>query len=135
MTDKEKYIKKAFQHYNENKKRLNSLSYDGLKAVDYSRQQTKAVARSDDYALIKYVDEKQKLLKAVAVVDRTLDYYDIRAKAFADGKATYIRFRWVKKMSYEHAAIECNIPSSTACYWLKEIREVAYTICDIYKLW
>lgn len=131
MTDKERFVKQAFKNYKENKKRLKSLSFGNVKAVDYSRQKvSESTFQGRENALIGYLNEKEKIERQITIVDKTIWYYEL------DGgeKANYIRFRWVKGYPLYRVAMECYIANGTAVKWGKEILETAARVVDLFNL-
>ena len=136
MLDKEKYIKRVFKSYKDNKRRLRELSFDEVRAVDYSKtRSTSGAPKGTEEALVSYIDEKRKLEKQVDIVERTLEYYRIDEKAKCSGYANIIRWRYIKGYSYNRAIIECNLPESTMNFAIRGIMETAAAIADIYSLW
>ena len=135
MTGKEQFIKAAFKNYRKNKKRLSEMRFDNLRAVDYTRKKAKSKCGGFEDALAAFIDEKIAIEKAVELVDRTLYHYEVIERAHADGKALYIRCRFLQGMSFARAGIECGVGDSTATNWLKDIRETAAAVADLYALW
>lgn len=134
--NKEQYIKRAFKNYHKNKQRLRELSFNTVRGVDYGKATNKnGTPKGHEQALVNYLDEKRELEKQVEIVERTLAWYRVQERAKGCGKAEYIRHRFIKNMSFERAGIECSVGSTTASYWLNEIRETAAAIADIYTLW
>lgn len=134
--NKEQYIKRAFKNYYKNKQRLRELSFDTVRGIDYTKATSKnGTPKGHEQALVCYLDEKRELEKQVEIVERTLDWYRVQERAKGCGKAEYIRHRFIKNMSFARAGIECCVGSTTASYWLNEIRETAAAIADIYTLW
>ncbi len=133
MTDKEKYIKRTFKCYKENKKKQRAASFESVRAVDYSRAMGSGNCRSDglESALVQYIDEKSKLEKQIAIVEKTMWYYQLDG----NGKYDYIRFRWVKGYPIYRVAMECYIGITTANVWGKEILQRAAAVADLFDLW
>ena len=134
MQNKDKMIKKAFAEYRQNKKRLSEMQFETLRGRDYNTAKTK-IRTGQETALVSYIDSKAAIEKAVEIVERTLYHYEIYERAYADGKAQYIRCRFVQGMGFTRAGVECGVPDSTACFWYSDIRETAAAIADLYNLW
>ena len=136
MLDKEKYLKRVFKSYKDNKRRLRELSFDEVRAVDYSKtRSTSGAPKGTEEALVSYIDEKRKLEKQVDIVERTLEYYRIEEKSKGLGKANFIHWRYVKGVKFCRAFMECNVSESTGFYWVRDIMQTAQAIADIYSLW
>ena len=131
MTEKERYVKQAFKNYKENKKQLRSISFDGVKTVDYSRPKvSESTFQGRENALIGYLNKKEKIERQIMIVERTIWYYEL------DGgeKAKYIRFRWIKGYPLYRVAMECYIANGTAVTWGKEILSTAARVADLFNL-
>lgn len=135
MTDKRKYVKQSFQMYLNNKRRLEALNIPGLGGVDYSRA---AIGHSEangvETQVVKYLDEKNALEKRVELVKRTIEHFKVECAAKGKGHYKYICARWLRRMSYRRAAIECEIPERTAGFWIEEIYTIAEAIAETYNL-
>ncbi|MBQ9728196.1 MAG: hypothetical protein IJV85_01225 [Clostridia bacterium] len=136
MTDKEKYIKRAFKCYKENKKKLREASFESVRAVDYSRVMGGGNRRPDglESALVQYIDDKTELEKQIMIVEKILWYYQLDDKTGND-KIKYIHFRWEKGYPIYRVAMECCIGTTTACAWAREILKRAAAVADLYDLW
>ena len=135
MTEKEKYIRQAFARYRKNKKQIAEMRFEQSNSA--SPPATKSRKNSNGYenALIGYIDKKLKLEKACEIVERTLYHYEVYERANGDGKAQYIRCRFLQGMSFALAGVECELAESTACFWLEDIRTTATAIAETYNLW
>ena len=134
MEEKEQYIKQAFKQYRMNKKLLSEMQFETLRGAGYNTAKPKQRAGYEN-ALAAFIDNKAAIEKAVEIVERTLYHYEIYERAYADGKAQYIRCRFVQGMGFTRAGVECGVPDSTACFWYSDIRETAAAIADLYNLW
>ena len=136
MMDKEKYLKNAFKAYRANKKRLREMSFDGMKKTNYgATSRPTGTPKGYEQALVSYLDEKAAIEKQVEIVERTLEYYEVRERAFCDGKAKYIRCRYLKGYNTIRTTIECNISEGTFCNWCRDIMDTAAAVADMYTLW
>lgn len=134
MSEKEKtaILKNAFKHYNENKAQLRNLSYEGLRAVDYTKERTgKRTATGDEQKIVRYLDQKRTLENHIKIVERVMWFYWLTG----GGKYEYIVARWVKGMKGYRAAMECYITEHTAYNWGKEIMQTAARAADLFNLW
>lgn len=132
MTDKERYIKQAFKHYNENRKRLKELSFESVRAVDYTQPRfSKGAPKGDEGRLVSFLNLKTGLEKQIAIVDKVLLFYEMEG----GGKDEYIRLRWLKGHSTVSTALNCFISEKTARRWEKEIFERAARAADLFNLW
>ena len=132
MTEKEKYIKAAFKNYNDNKKRLQSISYESLHAIDYTKQRTKTSrATTGNKRLLNYIDLKQKLEKQIELVERVLWFYQLENL----GKDEYIIQRYFKGKLLYRVAMDINLSESTLHNWERDIRETAARCADCFGLW
>lgn len=134
MEKKEQYIKQAFKQYRTNKKLLSEMQFETLRGAGYNTAKPKRRGGYEN-ALASFIDRKAAIEKAVEIVERTLYYYEISERANGDGKAQYIRCRFIQGMGFTRAGIECFVPESTACKWFSDIRETAAAIADLYNLW
>lgn len=136
MTEKRKYIKRAFKDYVQNKKELSTIPIPGQSGLDYSKPAISSDGNENcvEKQIISYVDKKRRLEKQVEIVKRTLEHF--RMEFLAKGKRHYLYIcaRWIKQMSYRRAAIECEISESTAGFWIEEIYTVAQTYAETYEL-
>ena len=136
MLDKEKYLKRVFKNYKDNKRRLRELSFDEVRAVDYSKtRSTGGAPKGTEKALVSYLDEKRKLEKQVDIVERTYSHYRIKEIAYCDSRAKYIHCRYIKGNKTIKTIMECCISESTSNNWVRQIMETAAAIADIYSLW
>ena len=137
MTEKRKYIKQAFKNYNANKKSINLLPFPSRSAVDYSKPMIHSGTNENgvEKNVVSYLDKKAEIDKQVIIVNKTLEHF--RMEYLAKGKKQYLYIvnRWLKGMSYCRTAIECEIPKSTAGYWIEEIYTVAESFANAYDLW
>lgn len=132
MLNKQKFIKNAFKRYKEHKTRLRKMSFDGLRAVDYSRTRTsKSKTKGQESAIVHYLDEKAAIEKQIEIVDRVLWFYELDDSP----KHGYIVARWVKGFPAYRAAMECYISESTGHLWAKEIWQVGERAADMFNLW
>ena len=136
MVEKEKYLKRVFKAYKDNKRRLRELSFDGARGIDYTKTRSaKGAPKGNEQALVSYIDEKRKLEKQVDIVERTYSHYHIKEMAVCDGRAKYIHCRYIKGNKTIKTIMECCISESTSTNWVKDIMETAAAIADIYSLW
>lgn len=137
MMDKERYIKRAFKCYKENKKKLREASFESVRAVDYSKAVGGGNRRRDglESALVQYIDDKMELAKQVEIVERTMWWYKIDGMKKGHAKYDYIQFRWVKGYPIYRVAMECYIGVNTANRWAKEIWKLAAAVADMFDLW
>lgn len=151
MTDKERrsYIRKAFQEYQGNKKRLVTLKLEaeskipGTSGVDYSRPSVVSDKSQNNVenAVLSYIDKHgdglakiETIEKKVELVKRTIEHFKIESGAKGKRHYQYICARWIRRLGYHAAAIECEIPESTAGFWIEEIYVVAEAIGKEYNL-
>lgn len=138
MTEKERYIKQAFKNYNENKKRLKELSFDCLRAVDYSRPcVSRSEPQSNENEIIRRLNRKQKFENQVQIVDKTIEFFKIQKTATGEqhGQCDYIQARFIWGKGQVAAAMDCYVCERTGRRWLKEIYQTAAVIADTYGLW
>lgn len=149
MTDRRSYIKKAFQRYIENKSalermkdELNSLPIPGQSGLDYSKESVAGGGGNGvEGQFAKYVDKRQALIYKITctehdieIVWRTIEHFKVEKKAKGKRHFDYICARWLRQQSFHKAAIELEIPESTAIFWIEEIYTVAEAIADSYDL-
>lgn len=137
------WVRRAFFNYNINKSRLSQLKSDyehcempgtGSGGNGVGKSSENGVEKS----VLHYLSEREKLERAVKsceaqieLVDKTLQHFKVEEGAKGKQHKRYIECRFVKGMSYRRAAIECEVPESTAGYWLEEIYTTAETIAQI----
>lgn len=150
MTDRRSYIKKAFQHYIDNKialeqmkDELNSLPIPGQSGLDYSKESVAGGGGNGvEGQFAQYVDKRQALIYKITIIEhqieivwRTIEHFKVENRAEGNRYYEYICARWLKQMSYYHAAIECGVPERTASFWIEKIFTVAEAIAEEYGLW
>lgn len=137
MNEKRKYIKQAFKNYVENKKAISLLPVPGQSGVDYSKPLIHNGSNENgvEKNVVSYIDKKHVMDKQVQLVKKTLEHF--RMEYLAKGKKHYLYIcnRFIKGMGYYRSADECDIPPSTAGFWLEEIYTVAESYADAYDLW
>lgn len=132
MTEKEKYIKKAFKNYRKNRQAFPELSFVGLKGIDYSRTRVRRDNVHDyERAIINAIDERQEVAKQIALVDTVLWWYLLEGK----GTATLIRKNLIEGKSYQTAALDCYLSASTAFERRKKVFQKAELVADTFHLW
>ncbi|MBQ8885342.1 MAG: hypothetical protein IJY62_03115 [Clostridia bacterium] len=132
MTEKERYIKEAFENYRENKKKYPEMSFVGVRGVDYSRLRVSGLTpQGSENAIVGYLDEKETIRKQIELVDQTIWWYE----ADKSGKIAYLTARWVKGYTIVRAAVECYVSERTARTWGKEILKRAARVADVFGLW
>ena len=135
MTDKRRYIKCAFQMYLNNKRRLEMIAFPFSSGVDYSKQQMGHTSGNGaENQVVRYLDGKRRLEKQVEIVNKTIEHFKVEKTAKGKGHYKYICARWLRRMSYKRAAIECGIAERTADYWIEEIYTIAEAIAETYEL-
>ena len=149
MTDRRAYIKKAFQNYIANKSalmrmqdELDSLPIPGQSGLDYSKESVSSGGGNGvETQFARYVDKRQELIYKmtctehdVEIVWRTIEHFKVEKKAKGKKHYDYICARWLRQQSFHKAAIELEIPESTAIFWIEEIYTVAEAIADSYDL-
>ena len=132
MTEKEKYLKKVFRAYNNNKKRLKEISFNAVSGVDFSKQRTSTgIPKGNEHALVSYLDEKTAIEKQIELVERVLWFYRIEGK----GRDEYIKLRYMKNMKCYRVEMELFVSHSTIMAWEKEIIKKAELCADMLGLW
>lgn len=135
--EKRNYIRQCFKYFLINKKRLGEIFSPSVKGVDYSRVSCSSGTHENvqESAIIKYVDEKVELEKKISIVNKTMEHFRIEDKRYGGrGKANYIHCRFIRRMPYRRAAIDCNISERTALYWEEDIYYTAESIAEEYNL-
>ena len=150
MTDRRAYIKKAFQNYIANKSalmrmqdELDALPIPGQSALDYSKESVSSGGGNGvETQFARYVDKRQELIYKITIIEhqneivwRTIEHFKVENRAEGNRYYEYICARWLKCMSYYHAAIECGVPERTASFWIEKIFTVAEAIAEEYGLW
>lgn len=149
VSNRRDYVKKAFQMYVTHKmqlvaweQELQVLPIPGASGLDYSHE---PVAGGNENGVeaqfAKYADQvaalKAKISdvkKKVELVRRTIEHFRVESRAKGKLHYKYICVRWLERKSFRRAAIECEIPESTAIFWIEEIYTVAEAIGEEYEL-
>lgn len=138
IQNKKKYIRDCFRNYLNNKKQLESLLMPGTGGVDYSRPSCVVGGLSEngvENGVLKYIDKKSELSKKVEIVKKTIGHFKIEDKrSGSQSKLKYIYARFLQKMTYRRASIECYISERTAMYWEEDIYYTAECIAEEYDL-
>ncbi len=148
MTEKQKWIRKAFHGYYKNKVRLPQLKADyakidipGCSGFDPSKPFAGGLGGNGvENSVLKYLADRERMGKAIiecqnkiSLVEKTIQHFSVEEQAKGKRHRKYIECRFLRCMSYTRAAIECGVSESTAGYWLEEIYTVAYAIAEIEK--
>lgn len=149
MEDRRAYIKKAFQSYINNKnclfwaqEELKNLPIPGQSGLDYSKESVAGGGGNGvETQFAQYVEKRQSLIYKITmlehqieIVTRTLEHFKVENRAEGNRYYEYICARWLKRMSYCHAAIECGVPERTTSFWIEKIFTVAEAIAEEYEL-
>lgn len=149
MDEKRGYIRKAFQMYVTYKNQLSvwgqelkTMPIPGQSGLDYSHEclsngnENGVETQFANYAQ-RSADLRERIAgvsKQVELVRRTIEHFKLEHKAKGKKHYDYICARWLKRMSYHRAAIECGIPERTSDFWIEEIFTIAEAIADEYNL-
>lgn len=62
MTEKELYVRRAFEQYRENKEYLKTMAFDGLHGIDYTKTRVSGTrAKGAEEALVNNLDQKRAI--------------------------------------------------------------------------
>lgn len=143
VNDKRKWVKTAFHRYYANKARVLQLK------EDYERVSIPGVGGGGgsgahscengvEKSVLHYLADRERFARLIkdcenqiALVEKTLRHFSVEERARGRRHTKYIRCRFMQKMSYTRAAVECEIAESTAALWLEEILNVAYAIAEM----
>ena len=148
MEDRRAYIKKAFQMYVTHKQQLfaweeelKNLPIPGQSGVDYSKESVAGGGNGVEAQFAQYVEKRQSLIYKITVaqhqveiVRRTIEHFKVESIAEGNRYYEYICARWLRRMSYRRAAIECGVPERTSDFWIEKIFTVAEAIAEEYEL-
>ena len=150
MNDRRAYIRKAFQMYVTHKQQLSvweqelkELPIPGQSGLDYSKEKVSSGGGNGvEQQFVNYADKAEALKekiqgvkKQVEIVRRTIEHFKVESRAEGNRYYEYICARWLRRMSYYHAAAECGIAERTADFWIEKIFNRAEAIADEYELW
>ena len=150
MEDRRAYIRKAFQMYVTHKQQLavwerelKELPIPGQSGVDYSKESVSSGGgNSVEVQFASYADKAEELTrkilstkKQVELVRLTIEHFEVNSMAMGRKHYEYICARWLRRMSYCRAAIECGVPERTTSFWIEEIYTIAEAIAEKYCLW
>ena len=150
MEDRRAYIRKAFQMYVTHKQQLavwerelKELPIPGQSGVDYSKESVSSGGcNSVEAQFASYADKAEELTrkirntkKQVELVRLTIEHFKVESRAEGNKHYEYICARWLRRMSYQRAAIECGVPERTADFWIEKIFNRAEAIAEEYSLW
>ena len=148
-SERRNIVKKAFQMYLTHKtqlclweQELRELPIPGYSGVDYSHESvSNGTGNSVEVQFAMYADKVAELekrvedvKKKVELVRRTIEHFRVESKAKGKRHYDYICARWLRRMNYYRAAIECNLPERTADFIIEEIFTVAEAIGEEYEL-
>ena len=144
LTDKRKWVRKAFMCYKSNRSRLPALKelYERveLPGVGGGGASTTAPTGGNgvERSMVHYLAEREKYEKAIKecenkikLVDMTLKHFEVEEQAKGKKHSKYIRCRFLQGMSYARAAVECDLRERTSDFVIEEIMTVAYAIAEI----
>ena len=143
VNDKRKWVKTAFHRYYANKARLLQLK------EDYERVSIPGVGGGGgsgahscengvEKSVLHYLADRERFARLIkdcenqiALVEKTLRHFAVEEQAKAKRHAQYIRCRFIQRMSYTRAAVECGLAERTSDFVLEEIMTVAYAIAEM----
>ena len=149
MNERREYIRKSFQMYLTNKNQLfwwehelKEIAIPGASGVDYSKESVSSGGgNSVEAQFASYADKVaelgtkiEKVRKQIELVRRTIEHFKLEYKAKGKKLYQYICARWLRGMSYQRAAIECDISDRTSDFWMEEIFTLAEAIADEHNL-
>lgn len=149
MDEKRTYIRKAFQMYITHKNQLSVWSQElktipipGQSGLDYSHESVSSGnGNGVEAQFANYAQRSEELRakiasvsKQVELVRRTIEHFKLEYKAKGKKHYEYICARWLKGMSYQRAAIECDVSDRTSDFWIEEIFTLAEAIADEHNL-
>lgn len=132
MANRKNYIDGVFDQYKSNKEKLKTLSFDPLRAIDYSKQTTnRQNGKGCETALAAFLDDKQKIEKQVELFNRVLEYFRMEGQ----GKDQYIESRYINRRKLYQISMDLYVSDRSLIRWDKEIKSVAERCADLFKLW
>ena len=119
-------VRKAFQNYKQNKKKLAGVDFSVLSGIDYTKPRITAdkTKNGQEDKLISTLDKQMELFKLVRLVEETLQWFAIEGF----GKEKYIRLRMIDGLSETLACLQIGIAERTGRNWKRDVYEKAMVI-------
>lgn len=133
MTEKELYVRRAFEQYRENKEYLKTLSYDGLRGMDYTKIRVSGTqAKGAEDALVRNLDKKRAIEKQIALVDRIMEYL---TKNQEESMVRVLDLRFKQGQYLWQAVQAVGVSDRQAMLWLKDAYKIGAVVADFCDLW
>lgn len=133
MTEKELYVRRAFEQYRENKEYLKTMAFDGLHGIDYTKTRVSGTrAKGAEEALVNNLDQKRAIERQIALVDKILAYLAENQDAAV---VKFLELRFKQGQFVWQAAQQIGVSDRMGHRWLQDAYTIGAVVADFCNLW